>query len=146
MFESKDFNQHLMVSNSILKFCFINWLVNNRFFTNFETYNTSPINLEIQFGKLKTLMFFPHTSNVLLSPRCILWFKVNFSKVENSSFWKVKCYETLESTNHASLQTKEIDKTFIRVQFNLLWLLVKNLCICFFNLVFSYNIILQNGL
>ncbi len=114
LFELKDFNQHLVFSNSTLKPFFVNWLIDWQFFANFGTYNTSPIHLEILFGKLKTIVSFSHTSKILLSPKYTLWFKVNSSKVDNTSFWKVKCCEALELINYASLQILEIDEKVTR--------------------------------
>ncbi len=70
--------------------------------------------MKIPFGKLKTIMSFPHTSNILLSPIYTLWFNVNSSKVENISFRKIRCYKALKLTNHAFMQIKKIDKTVIR--------------------------------
>ncbi len=87
LFESEDFNQHLVASNSTLKPCYVNWVIDNILFANFGTYNIFP------FGKLKTILLFLHTSSVLLSPRYILWLKVNSSKVENTSFWAIKYCE-----------------------------------------------------
>ncbi len=113
LFESKDFNQHLVASNSTLKPCYVNWLINNRFFANFGTYNISPIH-KIPLGKLKTILLFLHTSNVLLSPRYTLWLKVYSSKVENTSFWKTKYCEVSKFINHASLQITKINKRFTR--------------------------------
>ncbi len=103
-----------MVSNSILKPYSVNWLINNKYFANFGTYNTFLIDLKIPFGKLKTIMPFPHTLNVLLFPRYIWWLKINSSKVENASFLKVWCYETPKSTNRTSLQIADIDKAITR--------------------------------
>ncbi len=113
------------------------------FFANFKTYNTFSIHLEIPFGKLKTIMPFPCTSSVLLSLRYTLWFKVNFSKVQNTSSWKVRCCEALKSTNHASLQTKEINTIVTRslVLFNVAT--CEEPWVCFFNLIYSCDIILQ---
>ncbi len=114
LFESKYFNQHLVASNSTLKPCYVNWLINNRFFANFGTYNISPIH-KIPFGKLKTILLLLHTSSVILSPRSTLWFKVNSSKIENTSFWEVKYYEVSKLINHASLQIAKIDKRLTRI-------------------------------
>jgi hypothetical protein len=86
LFESKDFNQHLVPLNSTLKPNFINWLIDNKLFAYFGTYNTSLIHLEIPFGKLKTIMHFPHTSNILLFLKYTLWLKVISYKVDNISF------------------------------------------------------------
>ncbi len=132
-----------MATNSTLKPCYVNSLIDTNFFANFGTCNTFPIHLEIPFGKLKTIMPFPHTSSVLLSPRYILGFKVNFSKVQNTSSWKVKCCETLESTNHASLQTEKINTIVTRsfVLFNVGT--CKEPWVFYFNLVYSCDIILQ---
>jgi hypothetical protein len=55
------------------------------------------------------------TSNVLLFPRYILWFKLNSLKVKNISFWKIRCCEALESTNHVSLQIAKIGKTIMKI-------------------------------
>jgi len=109
LFESKDFNQHLVTSHSTLKPYFIKWLIYNRFLANFGTYNTSPIHLEIPFSKLKTIVPFPHTSNILLSPRYNFVIQSKFLKG-----WKCFILKVPNLTNDAPPQTKEINKVVTR--------------------------------
>ncbi len=98
--------------------------------------------MKIPFCKLKTIMSFSHTSNILLCPIYTLWLKVNSSNVENISLWKVRCYKVVKLTNHAFVKIEQSQE----VQFCLLWLFVKNLWIYFSNLVYFCDIFLQNGL
>jgi hypothetical protein len=73
------------------------------------------MNLKIPFCNLKAIEPFSHTSKVMLSLRFILWPKVKSLKVENTSFWKVKCCEVLESMNQISLQTTKTNKIIAKV-------------------------------
>jgi hypothetical protein len=59
-------------------------------------------------------MFFTQTSLILLSSIYILWPKTNSSIGENISFWKVKCYEVLESMNQISSSIIGIDKSITK--------------------------------
>jgi hypothetical protein len=66
-----------------------------------------------------------------------MWLKVKSLKVENTSFWKVKCYEALELMNQISLQTTKINKVIAKSLILLvLATCMKNLWIGSFNLVF----------